>query len=981
MSFTRLFSLFAVLAVAALAAPAGAAAAPGKFTVVDESDFGPLFYDASGTDLLDNQVTISPGETVTFDYPVGLGSHNVAFVTGGPQPASCTQTSGLIIGGVPPLPTYSLPAPWGGFCTFDTPGEYNFYCVAHGYMTGIVTVAGGANQPPTVTAGRTPTGEVATGTPVSFTATGTDPDGDTLTYAWDFGDAMFSSQQNPTHTYTTPGTKTAKVTVSDGKGGTAEATLTIVVTQANQNPTVTAERTPAGTVTPGQAVAFTATGSDPDGDTLTYAWDFGDGASSTQQNPSHAYAAAGSYTAKVTVSDGRGGTGSAELAVTVTAAANQNPTVTASRTPTGNTRVGVPITFSATGTDPDGDPLTYSWNFGDNSPASSEQNPTHTFLNAATYTVTVTVSDGRGGTGTATLSVVVQANRAPTISAATATPAEGMAPLTVQFAANATDADGHAVTYEWDLDGNGTFETTGQNPSRTYTQRTPVVLRVSDGFGGVTTRTVIVNVFQEQLDPNARYHVLVFGKTAGFRHSAIDEAEAAIRLMGAQQNFTVDYTEDATRFNDAFLSRYDVVVFNSTTGDVLNATQEAAFERFIKAGGGYVGIHSATDTEYGWAWYGQLTGAYFRNHPNGTPTATVVVESPNKPQTTGLPDRWTRVDEWYNFQGITNPVVGGGGTDVSPRTQTPIHVLLTVDESTYNESDGNNEDDDHPIAWCKRFDGGRMFYTALGHTEATYTDPLFLGHLSGGMEVAAGVTADADCGLRAPEVNATRTPDGEIEPGVPVSFDAGATDADGDTLTYAWEFGDGGTSTAANPTHTYTTTGSFQVKVTVSDGRFSTTDTLTVVVDADGVTTPGDVTGDVNLVLGFALNGTATFPSLLPGIANEYETSQSATVTSTAGSATLTVSDPDTVNTGKLVNDTYVLEQPLQAKATNETVSNSAFAPVTGTDSPLLLLTYPRAVSSDPVTVSFKQSVGAREALRAGSYSKTLRFTVATTTP
>ena len=197
-------------------------------------------------------------------------------------------------------------------------------------------------------------------------------------------------------------------------------------------------------------------------------------------------------------------------------------------------------------------------------------------------------------------------------------------------------------------------------------------------------------MFPEVLDPSARYNVLVFGKTAAFRHSAIDEALTAIRLMGSQQNFTVDYTEDATRFNDAFLSRYDVVVWDSTTGDVLNDTQQAAFERFIKAGGGYVGIHSATDTEYGWAWYGQLTGAYFRNHPTGTPTATIVVEDAElardvrtcRPAGRGLTSGTTS-------RRSINPVVNGGGTDVSPRGQTPIHVLLKMDESTYAENDGN----------------------------------------------------------------------------------------------------------------------------------------------------------------------------------------------------------------------------------------------------------------------------------------------------
>ena len=209
--------------------------------------------------------------------------------------------------------------------------------------------------------------------------------------------------------------------------------------------------------------------------------------------------------------------------------------------------------------------------------------------------------------------------------------------MNVTFAATGADADGHPLTYEWDLDGNGSFETTGQNPSRPTRALTYADAARQRRLRRHGDADAIGQRVPAALDPNARYNVLVFGKTAAFRHSAIDEALTAIRLMGSQQNFTVDYTEDATRFTDAFLSRYDVVVWDSTTGDVLNDTQQAAFERFIKAGGGYVGIHSATDTEYGWAWYGQLTGAYFRNHPAGTPTATSSWRTPDSPRPTAGP--------------------------------------------------------------------------------------------------------------------------------------------------------------------------------------------------------------------------------------------------------------------------------------------------------------------------------------------------------
>ena len=236
----------------------------------------------------------------------------------------------------------------------------------------------------------------------------------------------------------------------------------------------------------------------------------------------------------------------------------------------------------------------------------------------------------------------------------------------------------------------------------------------------------------------------MFSKTAGFRHDSIPQGIAAIQALGTANGFAVDATEDAAQFTDANLAQYDVVIFLSTTGDVLDATQQAAFERYIQSGKGYVGIHAASDTEYTWPWYGQMLGGYFRNHPAGTPAATVRIEDANEPSTTGLPNPWPRTDEWYNFQPPGNPVVNGGGTDYSPR-DSGVHVLATVDESTYDEDDGNTTDDDHPVAWCTNFDGGRAWYTAMGHTQSSFCEAAFRAHLLGGIRTAAG-TVTADCG-------------------------------------------------------------------------------------------------------------------------------------------------------------------------------------------------------------------------------------------
>ncbi|MFE7956070.1 MULTISPECIES: ThuA domain-containing protein [unclassified Streptomyces] len=219
--------------------------------------------------------------------------------------------------------------------------------------------------------------------------------------------------------------------------------------------------------------------------------------------------------------------------------------------------------------------------------------------------------------------------------------------------------------------------------------------------------------------------VLVFSKTAGFRHDSIPDGVAALKQLGAGGGFTVDATEDAGAFTPGNLRRYDAVVFLSTTGDVLNPAQQRAFEDYVHRGGGYVGIHAAADTEYDWAFYGGLAGAYFQSHPAIQP-ATVNVEDRAHPATAHLGPTWERTDEWYNYRS-------------DPRER--AHVLASLDESSYS---GGTMNGDHPIAWCQEYQGGRAFYTGGGHTKESYADPAFRQHLLGGIRYAIGA-AQADC--------------------------------------------------------------------------------------------------------------------------------------------------------------------------------------------------------------------------------------------
>ncbi len=248
--------------------------------------------------------------------------------------------------------------------------------------------------------------------------------------------------------------------------------------------------------------------------------------------------------------------------------------------------------------------------------------------------------------------------------------------------------------------------------------------------------------------------ILVFSKVAdgAYKHESIPQGVKIIRWIGETRGWKVDDHVDATAITYSNLSQYDVLVFNNTAGDVLNAEQQAAVERYVRSGGGFVGIHAASDTEYDWPWYGELVGAYFKRHPWGLPKAKVIVENIDHGANKYLvaPGMYEDkeylpgvvAEEWYEFR-------------ENPRAKSGITVLLQVDESTYS---GGQMGKDHPIAWVREYQGGRSFYTTMGHAfpESPFHNPFFVSHLSGGIEWAAGrrliqggllLDLDADEGL------------------------------------------------------------------------------------------------------------------------------------------------------------------------------------------------------------------------------------------
>ena len=229
----------------------------------------------------------------------------------------------------------------------------------------------------------------------------------------------------------------------------------------------------------------------------------------------------------------------------------------------------------------------------------------------------------------------------------------------------------------------------------------------------------LVNASGPHPDPaSSKPKVLIFSKTNGYHHASIATGIEAIKKLGVENGFDVDTTTDSLMFRKKVLKKYAALIFLSPTGKVFGPEEESALQEYIHHGGGFVGVHAATDCEYNWQWYGDLVGGFFKSHPKQQEAKVIVVDK-NNPATQGIPDPWTHFDELYNYK-YYNP---------------DIKVLLKLDETSYT---GGANGDNHPIAWYHDFEGGRSFYTGFGHTDAAWADPLFLHHLLAGIQYAMG---------------------------------------------------------------------------------------------------------------------------------------------------------------------------------------------------------------------------------------------------
>ncbi|MBN2350023.1 MAG: ThuA domain-containing protein [Bacteroidales bacterium] len=230
-------------------------------------------------------------------------------------------------------------------------------------------------------------------------------------------------------------------------------------------------------------------------------------------------------------------------------------------------------------------------------------------------------------------------------------------------------------------------------------------------------------------DNNKNINVLVYYNTAGYWHESTPEGVKTFVLLGNQNQWNVTSTEDSTLFTDAFLNRFDVIVFLETGLTIFDDMQKAAVQRFVRGGKGLITVHTGTYTEMEWPWWVNAVGGKFLGHPPEQ-KGKLIIEDNTHISTLHLTEpTWETTDEWYSF-------------DRNPRDS--AHVLISIDENSYNVDDDkwfpgvNQRMGDHPIVWYREYENGRIYQTALGHSEKMFQDPNYQKLLTGAILWAAG---------------------------------------------------------------------------------------------------------------------------------------------------------------------------------------------------------------------------------------------------
>ena len=224
-----------------------------------------------------------------------------------------------------------------------------------------------------------------------------------------------------------------------------------------------------------------------------------------------------------------------------------------------------------------------------------------------------------------------------------------------------------------------------------------------------------------------QFKALLVTTTKGWHHESLHAGVLALQDLGKKNFFDVALFENPNGFTDKYVEQFQVIIFLNTTGDIFDTAQQKVMERFIQSGKGYVGIHSASDTEYDWEWYTKLVGRMFHIHP-AIQTARMNVIDTKFPGLQGFTGNKLFTDEWYEF---------------GPEKTSGLNYILAIDESSYNAKvqwgpkKGEGMGQLHPVAWYHNYDGGRAFYTALGHIPTIFSDPIYLNHLYSGIFWAA----------------------------------------------------------------------------------------------------------------------------------------------------------------------------------------------------------------------------------------------------
>jgi glucose/arabinose dehydrogenase/PKD repeat protein len=549
--------------------------------------------------------------------------------------------------------------------------------------------------------------------PVEFSSEGSaDPAGGALSYAWDFNDdgTIDSTAPNPTHTYSSNGVFNARLTVtsSQGRSGSTVAPVTV----GNTRPAVTLTAPPDGGFFDwGEELSYQVSVSDPEDGGIN---ESAITVTAAVGHDDHAHPTSPISGANGSVVTNRGGHGGAEEIFWVLEASytdNGGAGGTPALTGTANfvlhpkhmqaehysdqSGVGIASQSGAEGGTRIGDIHNNDWI------AFDRVNLTNISGVSLRYS-----SAGAGGT------VEWRAG----------------SPTGTLLASQTLNGTGGWDTYVW------TPDASLADPGGTFTLY--LVFKNSSSTGALFDIDALE--FQGAgvgNQPGAR-HVLIFTETAAFRHGdTIATGTPIIQAALEEVGITSEHTEDSSIFNDDDLARFDALVMFQASGDPWTSAEKAALEAYQQAGGGIVAIHNAADMRGGYAWWDNLIGSLMPGHADGATspgqTATVDVEDQVHPSTVHLSDPWLRADEWYNFS--TNP-------------RETAHVLLTVDESSYDPG-SFAMGDDHPISWCKLYEGGRAWITAMGHYAAHYTDePDFVAHLVGGVQWAAN-QLPGDCSV------------------------------------------------------------------------------------------------------------------------------------------------------------------------------------------------------------------------------------------